>query len=797
MLLNTKLNAEHLYFNTRRIRNGHIQDELRRGTNRPLLNGRCASFVNNHINNSFNIYAKTISFWIYREANGTYNNLIGNTDDFGTIRLYNDHLLLRWQVNRHGFPTTTQFRASYIPANQWVHVAIVLPDLGGLITDTKIYSSGYADFTNFVQQGTEGFDTEDRIRYHNITPIVNGNWATCKIYDLQIWSERWSAEDVRFYHTYKKLPVHRPGNEFLKTNLLKDILMLHYKFEEGSGTTVYDSSGNGRNGTWNTDKSSNHYLNKNVPHSYLNSSGYNLVDGVYIPANESNPIYDVLGNKLEFAGLAPVNIPTTTQTVGNWYEPNTAIDFSAGVESPYLKSLELHNALPTVWMPNNPTPTINYREINGKVDRITTNSTPPINQNLERLKAFLNKHSTPPTYEPPVETAYRAKAIPDRDSISYPDAPIMLTNSMRDINGEIHIKNKRINSNDPAIRCIDTSQLSIRTKIYIEDCVLKGLGMIIYAYNYRHDFVIRNNIFFGNKHLSANYTSDWGFWALRINNPYFLVFENNYIEDCGTVKVEYTTELDTQGYNIRYNYIKNTWQPNHLNQAINIKGITGTSVPNQVIEYNEIWGEPGHVWVEDTINIYSMRAPDNSPAYIRHNFCSGAFKSVTADRYTGGGFIIDGTSANGESDVSKNWILEHNIMVGLGNYCLALAMSVNCIIRNNTCIVAGKYADGTNYPFWVSGIWTNDYSKNYIAKGNSVYGNTVGVYKYKDGVGRNDYGYYLLDKEPELPTHTTWYDNVSLPDPITKEMEYQQHTVWQQKISNAGFMMGPIELIPN
>jgi hypothetical protein len=73
--------------------------------------------------------------------------------------------------------------------------------------------------------------------------------------------------------------------------------------DEQSGSTHYDSSGNGNNATsFNSPTHSTQNLK-----SWQNDEGYSKSGAVYIPRDESNTSNDVLGNPLDFSGSAPLH----------------------------------------------------------------------------------------------------------------------------------------------------------------------------------------------------------------------------------------------------------------------------------------------------------------------------------------------------------------------------------------------------------------------------------------------------------------------------------------------------------
>lgn len=88
------------------------------------------------------------------------------------------------------------------------------------------------------------------------------------------------------------------------------VLKLHAKCDEADGTTSYDSSGNGNDGTiTNATLTTFHSTQDN--YSYQNQLGYTdgtgsngAAVGVYIPRDEAIPTQDVIGNALEYTDRA-------------------------------------------------------------------------------------------------------------------------------------------------------------------------------------------------------------------------------------------------------------------------------------------------------------------------------------------------------------------------------------------------------------------------------------------------------------------------------------------------------------
>lgn len=386
---------------------------------------------------------------------------------------------------------------------------------------------------------------------------------------------------------------------------------------------------------------------------------------------------------------------------------------------------------------------------------------------------------------PPADggTGKTARAIPDPNSITYSDAPIVLTASMRDASGVIRISGKRIQSTDGYKPCIDASSLSTRSHIIIEDCILRHSSMHIFSGYTRHTWEVRNCFFFGRRDV-ANNRASWGRWGVRITNPYKAVIEHNYFQDHGGVRIEFTAGVTgCEGFKIRYNRMKNVYQPDGLLNYISVVS-TGRHdpIPNQEICWNECLNVPGQCWVEDTINIYAVVASASSPGRIHNNFLDGAHKDPNATRYTGGGIILDGTDR-----AVHNWVIEDNIGVRQCNYVFAIACGDSCTMRRNKFAVAARFADGTPYKSWTSGMWTDDYSRELqLARNNQVYDNIGGVVR-QGGNGRQDYSY-----SNNTRPHTTHWNNQSLPDPINRDTELALEAEWVARKNANGVVCGPV-----
>lgn len=129
----------------------------------------------------------------------------------------------------------------------------------------------------------------------------NQNNSAAFEWDGQIFDARIYAGDSTVLTAAQIQSIYEDGPNNIQ--FTGQSLRAHYKLDEQSGTTCYDSSGNGNNGTIE-----NAVSNWGVTHdilSFQNQVGFNTSGAVYIPRDESDPTNDVLGNPLTNTGRRP------------------------------------------------------------------------------------------------------------------------------------------------------------------------------------------------------------------------------------------------------------------------------------------------------------------------------------------------------------------------------------------------------------------------------------------------------------------------------------------------------------
>ena len=134
----------------------------------------------------------------------------------------------------------------------------------------------------------------------NIGSQLNSSTSS-GLWDGQIFDARIYAGDSTVLTDAQILSIYEDGINNVEFE--GQSLRAHYKLDEQSGTTNYDSSGNENHGTIEN-AVSNWGVTQDVM-SFQNQVGYNLSGAVFIPRDESDPTNDVLGNPLTYTGIRP------------------------------------------------------------------------------------------------------------------------------------------------------------------------------------------------------------------------------------------------------------------------------------------------------------------------------------------------------------------------------------------------------------------------------------------------------------------------------------------------------------
>ena len=207
-----------------------------------------------------------------------------------------------------------------ISLNTWQRVVITASG-----TTAKCYVNG-------VQLGVDKTITAIDLSSITSAAIGSGNtgggsFFNGQLSDFQIWNSAWSATDV--------------ANDYASPNeLVSSVSVSNLKawwaLTEGSGSTAYDSSGEGNNGTINGAD----YEPAQSSILQLGMINWSNGSGVFLPPSPTNSAQDILGNAVrdrlnslnltgtgygEVADSASIN-PTSAITIQCWIKSNTEND---------------------------------------------------------------------------------------------------------------------------------------------------------------------------------------------------------------------------------------------------------------------------------------------------------------------------------------------------------------------------------------------------------------------------------------------------------------------------------------
>ena len=316
--------------------------------------------------------------------------------------------------------------------------------------------------------------------------------------------------------------------------------------------------------------------------------------------------------------------------------------------------------------------------------------------------------------------------------------------------------------------------------VVIEQSHIAGAGYLVKHWAGKANIVIRNTRGYGLEPTA---------WKDYMKPRRFLAvagFRNVVIENCEMLQTAgillggsyQGNGSETETFKIRRNLVRNIdgrimgGKDKVQFFQTNFRG----AVQHAEVCWNEVINEPGKSAVEDNINIYNTRGTEASPIRIHHNYIQGAFPvPATSSKYSGGGIITDG---DGDLDTCTAHIEAYeNHLVGLGNYSMGMAGGNNLHYHHNRVINAGKFDDGSKYPFYVSSLWGNDYYKKGTTFANLFENNFVAANHWLQN------GFSVLVNCEER-------NNTFQAAPTTKQQEREEWALWQQALRTSSIKIG-------
>jgi len=223
-----------------------------------------------------------------------------------------------------------------------------------------------------------------------------------------------------------------------------------------------------------------------------------------------------------------------------------------------------------------------------------------------------------------------------------------------------------------------------------------------------------------------------------------------------------------------------------LNQVQNVAGIE--------IAWNQIINSPGQSRVEDNISILQTSGTQQSPLLIHDNYIQGAYPAHPTDKgYSGGGIMLGDQTLGSpptSPDTAAGFVHAYNNqVVSSANYGMAIAAGHDNIISNNRVVSTGHLSTGEALPggmgiyVWDEygeashGFFYNDYARD----------NVIGAVNGNLGT-RSDT--WFPNCSVDTNNQSLCVNNTSLPDAITLDMEKNEYTSWQQRVSQNRVTLG-------
>ena len=256
---------------------------------RPIQPGRCYNFdgTNDFLNigddsGALNLVDDgTIAFWFKRNgaAGGTYHAVYQrfNSSTQG-VQIYISN-----SDNTMGIYTNAVHSTSYVVDTNWHHYAFVLDTnlvrfyVDGSLNNT-LTSVSFLDFT-----------TPDTGVNDHCIGAFGGSYINGKLWGFTGYNTALNAASISGIY----------NGSYSATNLT-----CLYKMDESTGTTTYDSSTSGIDGTLtNITALTFHATDTGITYSWQNEVGYSDGgSGVLIPRDESDTANDVTGSALDYTG---------------------------------------------------------------------------------------------------------------------------------------------------------------------------------------------------------------------------------------------------------------------------------------------------------------------------------------------------------------------------------------------------------------------------------------------------------------------------------------------------------------
>jgi hypothetical protein len=268
---------------------------------------------------SFNNSAITIEAWIKSTSTETEREIVGwgsSSNDVVEFRMSSGKL--QFGVDAGGWASADG--KTNINTGNWTHVAVVKNGTG-----VKLYVNGIEEASTTMSKNPSVNQFSIATLYKSGSPFYNSSsghyyYFPGQIDEVRIWNTVKTASEIR-----ENMAKTLAGNEAG--------LVAYYRFDQYDGTTLYDLTGNGKNGTLTNMDAATDWVSSSAFKTWIGSESSDWVtagnwSGSSVPASTDNVgLYKWdLGSEATISGTPTVNTllfsSTTSPTLSSNFSVN-------------------------------------------------------------------------------------------------------------------------------------------------------------------------------------------------------------------------------------------------------------------------------------------------------------------------------------------------------------------------------------------------------------------------------------------------------------------------------------------
>ncbi len=364
-------------------------------------------------------------------------------------------------------------------------------------------------------------------------------------------------------------------------------------------------------------------------------------------------------------------------------------------------------------------------------------------------------------------------------NVSY-SGPITITR------GGVYTGNyQSLDSNVPCVR-IETTD-----PVVLEGCVLSGAGDLVRVSTEGADVTVRQCRGYG---LEPSFNGQARGRFLDIPYARRLTIEHNYFEHTSGIVVYRWrgNGSPSETLTVRYNQASNIdgrWRNNQGSTRSSFLLLnTVQQLSNVDISYNQVVNEANQSLVEDNINFYNTSGTSQSPLQVHDNYVQGAYPfPATGASFTGTGLTTDG---DGTVLATAAGFIEahHNQFVSTCNAAMNIAAGHDIYFHDNRLVTSGLLPDGSrlNATYAATAVFNYYQAPGSIFFNNRIEQNTIGYVRW----GANN---PFSDRQDLSPgACSTCTGTTHLPNPINRQSEQNEWTLWQQKLQANNIIVGVV-----